>query len=170
MLTSAHETVIPRFASGIFKSGSYRNDASYAWRFHGGDGSGRMKFVDIEQGWIFNHEDIRVNQLPTTGLNHYQHCDHGAAVLGIIMMQDNNVGGIGITPKADGYVISQWRPNGSFNTADAIMAAIDHLDVGDVLLLEAQSFDILYTERVGPVESDELRDHSPCYCFRNNCG
>ena len=110
-------------------------------RFRGGDGSGRMKFVDIEQGWIFNHEDIRVNQLPTTGLNHYQHWDHGTAVLGIIMMLDNKVGGIGITPKVEGYVISQWRPNGSFNTADAIMAAVDHLDFGDVLLLEAQSFD-----------------------------
>jgi hypothetical protein len=127
-------------------------DASYAWRFCGGDGSGGIRFVDIEQGWIFNHEDIRVNQLPNTGLNHYQHLDHGTAVLGIIMMQDNSVGGIGITPKVEGYVISQWRPNGMFNTADAIMAAVDHLEFGDVLLLEAQSFDILCTERVWPVE------------------
>ena len=127
-------------------------DASYAWMFPGGDGSGRVGFIDIEQGWMFNHEDIRVNQLPTTGLNHYQHQDHGAAVLGIIMMQDNSVGGIGITPKVEGNVISQWRPNGSFNTADAIMAAVDHLGFGDVLLLEAHSFDLLYNERVGPVE------------------
>jgi hypothetical protein len=127
-------------------------DANYAWGFCGGNGSGRVKFIDIEQGWMFNHEDIRISQLPTTGLNHYLHQDHGAAVLGIIMMQDNSVGGIGITPKAEGNVISQWRPNGSFNTADAIMAAIDHLGFGDVLLLEAQTFDILYTQGVWPVE------------------
>jgi len=127
-------------------------DANYAWEFPGGNGSSRIRFIDIEQGWMFNHEDIRVNQLPTTGLNHFQHRDHGTAVLGIILMQDNSVGGIGITPEVQGSVISQWRPNGSFNTADAIMAAVDQLSFGDVLLLEAQSFDILNTERVGPVE------------------
>jgi serine protease len=127
-------------------------DARYAWEFCGGNGSGNIRFVDIEQGWIFNHEDLRVNQLRCTGLNHYQHEDHGTGVLGIIMMQDNTIGGIGITPKANGYVISQWRPDGAFSTADAIMAAIDHLDFGDILLLEAQTFDILCTKKIWPVE------------------
>jgi hypothetical protein len=150
---SAHEPANPlRRYQEYLNPAPVGIDAAYAWGFGGGNGSGRVKFIDIEQGWMFNHEDVKVNQLPTTGLNHYQHRDHGVAVLGIIMMQDNSLGGIGITPKAEGTVISQWRPNGSFNTPDAIMAAIDHLSFGDVLLLEAQSFDILYTERVWPVE------------------
>src|ERR1051326_1268141 len=127
-------------------------DARYAWEFCGGNGSGNIRFIDIEQGWILNHEDLKVNQLLCTGLNHYQHEDHGTGVLGVIMMQDNTVGGIGITPKVTGYVISQWRPDGEFNTADAIMAAIDHLDFGDILLLEAQTFDILRTEKIWPIE------------------
>jgi len=150
---SAHEAANPlRPYQEYLNPAPIGIDANYAWGFCGGDGNGRVRFIDIEQGWMFDHEDIRVNQLRTTGLNHYQYRDHGAAVLGIIMMQDNCVGGIGITPKAEGTVISQWRPNGSFNTPDAIMAAIDHLSFGDVLLLEAQSFDILHTERVWPVE------------------
>ncbi len=127
-------------------------DARYAWQFRGGDGNSVIKFIDIEQGWILDHEDLKVNQLPCTGLSHYEHKDHGTAVLGVIMMQDNGVGGIGITPKANGYVVSQWRPDGGFNTADAIMAAIGHLDFGDILLLEAQTFDILKTEKIWPVE------------------
>jgi hypothetical protein len=127
-------------------------DAKYAWEFPGGNGGGNVGFIDIEQGWKFNHEDISVHQLPTTGRSHWQHEDHGAAVLGVIMMQDNQVGGIGITPEANGYVISQWRPDGTFNTADAIMAAIGHLKFGDIMLLEAQSYDVLNTRQIWPIE------------------
>ena len=126
-------------------------DARYAWQFRGGNGDGNIKFIDIEQGWIFDHEDLKVNQLPCTGLSHYEHKDHGTAVLGVIMMQDNKIGGIGITPKAKGYVVSQWRQDGTFNTADAIMAAIGHLDFGDILLLEAETFDV-NTDNIWPVE------------------
>jgi len=128
-------------------------DARYAWKFAGGDGQGNVKFIDIEQGWILSHEDIKVNQLPDTGWSHWQHEDHGTGVLGIIIMQDNAVGGIGITPETKGYVMSQWRPDGTFNTADAIIAAIDHLDFGDIILLEAQAFDILHSGNVWPVEA-----------------
>ncbi|TMI88812.1 MAG: peptidase S8 [Bacteroidetes bacterium] len=129
-------------------------DARYAWKFPGGDGTGKVKFIDIEQGWLFNHEDLTVRQLSTTGLSHFEYEDHGAAVLGVIMMKDNSVGGIGITPNVKGYVMSQWRPDGVFNTADAILAAIDHLKFGDILLLEAQAFDV-HTKNSWPVEIHE---------------
>ena len=125
-------------------------DARYAGKFSGGDGR-NVKFIDIEQGWILDHEDIAVQTLSDTGINHSYH-DHGAAVLGIIMMQDNSIGGIGIAPRVKGYVMSQWRPDGSPNTADAIMAAIGHLGFGDILLLEAQSSDSLSSDKVWPVE------------------
>src|SRR4051812_31284749 len=32
-------------------------NARYAWQFPGGDGTGKVKFMDIEQGWIMDHED-----------------------------------------------------------------------------------------------------------------
>src|SRR5262249_50680951 len=33
-------------------------DASYAWNFPGGDGQG-IGFVDMEQGWDLQHEDLK---------------------------------------------------------------------------------------------------------------
>lgn len=130
-------------------------DAKYAWNIDGGDGRGMVKFIDIEQGWMLNHEDIRINVLPDTGINHYAYEDHGTAVLGVIIMQDNKTGGVGITPRATGYVISQWRSNGSLNTADAIMTAIDHLDFGDIILLETQTLDSAKGSNVWPIEIHE---------------
>jgi len=127
-------------------------DIKYAWGFPGGDGSGNVRFIDIEKGWILNHEAIDVSTFPKTGINRLSYADHGAGVLGIIMMQQNEAGAIGATPKAKGYVISQFRPDGSLNTADAIMAAIDHLNFGDILLLEAQVSDSTGSKNLWPIE------------------
>ncbi len=127
-------------------------DAKYAWHFSGGDGKGKVRFIDLEKGWILHHEAVNVGLLPDTGMNHGSYTDHGAGVLGIIMMQQNEMGGIGITPKAQGYIMSQWRPDGSHNTADAVMASIAHLHFGDILLLEAQTADSTENKNLWPVE------------------
>jgi hypothetical protein len=126
---------------GYLKAAPCGIDAAYAWQFDGGDGDGKINFIDIEQGWIPGHEDIDYNTYPDTGINKKAFEDHGSAVLGIIMMRDNKKGGIGITPYGQGNIVSQWRPCGSFNTADAIMTAISHLAWGDILLLQSQGFD-----------------------------
>lgn len=127
-------------------------NARYAWNMSGGDGDGNVKFIDIEQGWMLQHESFVLNTLPCTGINNYSFQDHGTAVLGIIMMQPNAKRGRGITPKANGYVISQWRPDGSLNNADAIMAATSHLGFGDIILLEAQVSDSAKSDKLWPVE------------------
>jgi len=129
-------------------------NAIYAWNFDGGDGAGKIKFLDIEQGWLLNHERVLVKTLSSTGMNHYDFRDHGIAVLGIVMMQGGD-GASGITPKTNGFVISQWRPDGLFNTADAIMAAINQLDYGDILLLEMQCFDSASSSQLWPIEIQE---------------
>ncbi len=126
-------------------------DATYACKFKGGDGAGNVKFIDIEQGWIENHENVFVNTLTSSGINHSSFRDHGTAVLGIIKMKDNEVGGAGITPNANGYIISQWRPDGKFNTADAMLAAITNLCFGDILLLQTQAYDAT-SKKSCPVE------------------
>ncbi|MBC7826871.1 MAG: S8 family serine peptidase [Chitinophagaceae bacterium] len=130
-------------------------NARYAWGVHGGDGQGSVQFIDIEQGWIEDHKSIFIKRLTTTGINCEKFKDHGSAVLGVIMMQDKEIGGQGITPKAKGHIISQWRPDGTLNTADAIVAAIDHLRFGDILLLEAQVSDTTPANRLWPVELEE---------------
>ncbi len=126
-------------------------DAEYAWKLKGGKGKRTVKFIDIEQGWILDHESIRVDTLPCTGLNYAFH-DHGAGVLGITMMKKNKNGGSGITPEAKGYVVSQWRPNGYLNNADAIMAALDHVRYGDIILLQAQVRGLSPGKRLWPIE------------------
>jgi len=126
-------------------------DAEYAWKSKGGNGERTVKFIDIEQGWILDHESIRVDILPCTGLNYAFH-DHGAGVLGIIMMKKNKSRGSGITPEAKGYVVSQWRPAGYLNNADAIMAALDHVSYGDIILLQAQVRGLSPSKKLWPIE------------------
>ncbi len=126
-------------------------DAKYAWRHKGGDGCSSIKFIAVEQGWITDHQYVPTKTLPCSGMNHSSSRNHGTAVLGIIHMQHINVGRSGITPKAKGYVLSQWRPDGNFNMADAILASIHHLDDGDVLLIESQAYDP-GTKKAMPVE------------------
>ncbi|EJQ61562.1 hypothetical protein IG7_05512 [Bacillus cereus HuA2-4] len=114
-------------------------NAPYAWSIKGGDGKGTT-FVDMEYGWLFSHEDL-VNQKIElmSGQNKSEHHDHGTSVLGIVSAEDNNIGGIGIAPKAKVKVVSQIRDNGRYNTADAILSAVNNMQAGDILLLEAQA-------------------------------
>jgi Subtilase family len=76
---------------------------------------------------------------------------HGTEVLGVILAQDNDIGGIGITPNVKANVISIWRqlPDAKPNNADAISDALAHLGSGDVLLIELQQEKSLL-----PVETD----------------
>jgi hypothetical protein len=116
-------------------------DAEFAWPragglgFTGGDGAG-IRVIDLERGWTLNHEDL-VGQGAT--LLHGAIRDgskaHGTSVLGELCAVDNTIGCIGIAPNvASVHVVSYWTST----RANAILAAIDHLEFGDVLLLEAQ--------------------------------
>ena len=104
-------------------------DAKYAWTIS--PGSKKLSFIDIEQGWILNHTSYKASTLPLTGHNLPEFSDHGAGVLGI---------GTSIVPNLRAKLISQWRPGGAPNDADAILAAISYLQPGDIILLETQSF------------------------------
>ena len=135
-------------------------NAKYAWTIEGGDGAGKVAFIDVEQGWISNHESIFLNTLPDSGINCGMYSDHGVAVLGIIMMRENNSGGLGITPQVNGSIVSQWRPDRRLNTADAIMTAVQHLSFGDILLLEAQTSEIDAPASFWPVEMEDAVYHT----------
>jgi hypothetical protein len=117
-------------------------DALYAWGFNGGDGAG-IGFVDMEQGWDLQHKDLPAGINLISGIN-YAYFRHGTSVLGEVLMVDNvNVGGLGVAPSANGRVVSQWRTAGSAspNNADAILSAVSSMSFGDVLLIEAQELD-----------------------------
>jgi hypothetical protein len=126
-------------------------DARYAWGFTGGDGAG-IGFVDVEQGWNLDHEDLKDAKITIiSGIN--KMCQpHGTSVLGEVLMVDNTKGGVGIAPSAKGRVISQWRTDASgagkndnslphSDTANAIADAVKNMSFGDVLLIEVQERD-----------------------------
>ncbi|PAW38118.1 hypothetical protein CKQ70_29360 [Bacillus toyonensis] len=143
----------PRFKNqGYLEAAPKGINASHAWSIKGGDGKGTT-FVDMEYGWLLNHEDL-VNQniKLMSGQNISQHRAHGTSVLGIVSSEDNQIGNIGIAPKANVKVISQIRDNGIYNTADAILSAVHNLQAGDILLLEAQASYDGYGDKYLPVE------------------
>jgi serine protease len=112
-------------------------DAEFAWAFPGGDGAGQQ-FVDLEQGWTLNHEDLNAHAatlLFGTLVNTSR--PHGTAVLGEVCAVDNTLGGVGIAAHlASVNVVSH---SGNVNTIpNAIAAALATLPFGGVLLLEVQ--------------------------------
>ena len=120
-------------------------DAHSAWEITSGEGT---KFVDLEQGWTLNHQDlVTANIQIISGINYRFH-GHGTAVLGIVSAADNKLGGVGIAPATKTEVASQClqpsqrlQPAGRYlNTAEAILSVIPSMNAGDVLLLEAQIF------------------------------
>lgn len=127
-LNQAHGQVAP---GGI--------DAPYAWQFEGGDGKG-ITYVDVEQGWALNHEDLaahNIELLPSYMVD--SSASHGSAVLGVISAVDNSIGHIGLANKATPKVNSWRRIDGSISVASAILASVPALQRGDVILIEAQS-------------------------------
>ncbi|WP_088338977.1 S8 family peptidase, partial [Bacillus cereus] len=143
----------PRFKKqGYLEAAPYGINALFAWGIQGGNGNG-ITFVDMEYGWLLNHEDLLHQNIELmSGRNIDQHVGHGTSVLGIVSSEDNEVGNIGIAPKAKAKVISQIRDNGQYNTADAILSAVNQLEAGDVLLLEAQASFDGYGDKYLPVE------------------
>ncbi len=126
-------------------------DARWAWTQTNGNGTG-VGCVDLEQGWFLSHEDLPNPTLifndNKDGVGTYKG-NHGTAVLGEIVGVDNDRGIVGIAPAATARVVSHYESASDTNlhVADAIIAAVDVMPVGDVLLLEVQrGFDPYPTE------------------------
>jgi hypothetical protein len=98
------------------------------------DGSG-VDFVDLEQGWTLNHEDLAGAAIGVISGVNQAYPGHGTAVLGEVVGVDNFIGVVGIAPSARTRVVSQWRTAGNYQTADAIRSAMSAMRAGDVLLL-----------------------------------
>jgi hypothetical protein len=138
--------------NGYFNPSPEGIDVRFAWNIRGGKGNKKIGFIDIEQGWTVDRNFFNVDFLPLTGVNLNAYGEHGAAVLQIIMNKGEATNNAGIVPDAKGYVISQWRPDGKPNEADAILSAVFYLGYGDVLLLETQAFHHNTGNKLWPVE------------------
>lgn len=113
-------------------------DVDYARNFAGGRGEG-VRIVDVEFGWNINNED-----LPQLFLRHGTNFggDHGTAVLGTLVAEENSFGATGIVPQA----LAGWSSVSGVNwntgevyfysVAAAIVTSANYLRAGDITLIE----------------------------------
>jgi hypothetical protein len=143
-------------------------NAKTAWAFAGADGAptkgAAPKFRNIDCGWRLqppaapggplgpiDHEDLDAVPLnpPPVG-NYGAMSSHGTEMLGIVLARDNQVGGVGIVPHLPEvglvYYDPYYDPENPPNPPDpnglpgAVGTAMAGLQVGDVILIEAQVY------------------------------
>jgi len=121
-----------------------------AHRWPGGDGA-NVVISDIEYGFDPNHEDLEEREVFELGYPMDWYPFHGNGVLGILGAPDNGYGITGLAPAADLVITSPFVDAETYNVAQAIVLATEHLDAGDVLLIEQQGWvDTIFL----PVEAD----------------
>ncbi|TAK94419.1 hypothetical protein EPO05_06370 [Patescibacteria group bacterium] len=116
-------------------------NAGYAKTFPGGAGD-KAKVIDIEYSWNTNHEDLskaRTALIPNgTPVDPLSDTDHGTAVLGEMVADDNGYGVTGITPKANLGLVNAYNTNG-YKIVEALYTAAFYTQPGDVILVEQQT-------------------------------
>jgi len=114
-------------------------DADYGEKFSGSRGEGHL-IADVETGWTDDHLDIKHKALGAfTGLTPAPYpWDHGTAVLGELVGENNRAGVLGIVHQAD--VILSSHLGSSANISTAIAFGATAVGIGDVLVLEVQCF------------------------------
>ncbi len=127
--------------------------AQNVWFLPGGMGE-YVNIVDVEQGWNLNHEDLPPGTQLLYGSNNPSSEDHGTAVLGILVGQDNGFGITGLCPLASIQVSSHYNPtenNEEIELKNAIYFAAQALNAGDILVIEAER--VLHGNVKVPVEN-----------------
>lgn len=139
LITAGSENGKPEALSqGYLDAAPLGVDARFAWS--SGLYGLNVTIVDLEQGWLLNHEDLPVGlPSPISGVN-YQFHGHGAAVLSELAAPHNGFGVLGIAPDGSILVVSAQRSyaSGNFSVAQAIVSTIGIIPAGGILLIEAE--------------------------------
>jgi uncharacterized repeat protein (TIGR01451 family) len=111
-------------------------DAVYAWTLPGGAGAG-IRFIDIEFAWQTTHEDLLgATRFYSAGKPYSSYSDHGTAVVGEVVADNDATGISGIAHDVQ-YGVQAVGGGGNWpNVASSINAAAAQLDAGDVILIE----------------------------------
>jgi hypothetical protein len=115
-------------------------NAPAAWAIAGGKGAG-LDFIDVELCWTEDHEDFPFadNFYVGGAAQDPGYETHGTAVLGEVIGQHNGFGIQGFSPDVRygvvAVTVSEWP-----NVPHYFQEAIDHLDYGDVWLIELQMY------------------------------
>ena len=129
-------------------------DALYAWTQTGGAGTG-ITICDLEYSWNYNHADITkavgssLNAWSDPGFGN----DHGTAVIGQLVSNNNGWGTTGICYDASLKTCGTYygTPSPVWNVPGAMALAIANLSAGDIILLE-QQWDYTGTNGYVPIE------------------
>jgi len=142
-------------------------DALFSFTIPGGNGSG-VKIYDVEYNWLQTHEDLSKASGVTLLLNPgdsnfppgFPGCpapcdslnrDHGTAVLGELIADNDAKGVTGISWDANIGLAPANTSNLGYNPANAILLAVDAGSAGDVILLEQQT-PVCGLSDFGPIE------------------
>ena len=109
-------------------------DADFANGLAGGDGTG-VKIIDIEGAWRNTHIDLTAaagSHIAGTMIPNLDWRNHGTAVIGEMIANDDGQGVVGICPGADIGTVSI----GDLSTEEALLIAADNLQAGDLILIE----------------------------------
>ena len=111
----------------------------YGNTFNGGQGPG-VTIIDVETGWTDDHEDLAHKALGQfVGLPGAPYpWDHGTAVLGILIGEDQGLGVRGLSFDSD--VLMSTHQGNSANIPTAIANATAAAAPGDVVVLEVQCY------------------------------
>lgn len=118
--------------------------ARSAWASYNNIRGNGIRLADLEYGWNVDHEDLRLTTGSLFNINRDDDflagCrDHGTAVLGEIIGEDNNYGVTGIANQVELTIASD---NSSVTNRVSVIndVATNRLRMGDVMLLEQQVF------------------------------
>ena len=106
-------------------------------RWSRGEGT---RIVNIEYSYDPLHEDLQnapVAHAWGWGPDRWHY--HGNAVIGQLIATDNEYGVTGAIPEADVLVVAPYSEEDYYNVAAAIVASLDFLVAGDVVLIEQQT-------------------------------
>lgn len=114
-------------------------DSRYAWDVQTVRGRG-MKIVDIEYNFNPDHKDLPevtvIGGTPYDGFGD----NHGTAVLGQLGALDNGWGVTGMAPDAELYFHYAFSNFNILDYGSAVVNSAMAINVGDVILIEAQTF------------------------------
>ncbi len=143
-------------------------NAEYSWTLTGGAGGG-VTVCDLEYSWNEDHLDLTKlpgSQLIANTADPFSDENHGTAVVGVMVSDDDGVGTTGICHEADLRTAGTYygTPTPEWNVAGAMAVAIDSLDAGDVIVLE-QQWD--YNSAGAYVPIEWWQSYSPSDQFQN---
>jgi serine protease len=139
--------VTPNFTAdqGYLNAAPGGIDARFSWTIPGGNGSA-VKIFDVEYSWNQIHEDLsKANGIPLllnsgdSAVDPFNNNNHGTAVLGEIIADNDTKGVTGISWGANVGLAPVKTANLGYNPANAIVLAVAAGSPGDVILIEQQA-------------------------------